>query len=166
MCARVRTRAPRVRSKVRGTVCAGQGAAAGGAWGAWGAWGAGGAGSAAGCSLGSVRMISEGVSTRMCASASRSPPAVTVTLGARTGPAGGPPGGGAAGAGGAAGGAEGGGARGLAAGGGAAAAGGALATVGAAGLSLSAPPLVLCRAPTDYTMSRISSGRFRFRPAS
>lgn len=35
---------------------------------------------------GSVRIISEGVSTRMCASASRSPPAVTVTLGARTAP--------------------------------------------------------------------------------
>lgn len=55
---------------------------------------AGGAGG--GASRGSVRMISEGVSTRMCASASRSPPAVTVTLGARTGaPAG--PGGGTAG---------------------------------------------------------------------
>lgn len=39
---------------------------------------------------GSVRMISEGVSTRMCASASRSPPAVTVTLGARTPPPAGP----------------------------------------------------------------------------
>lgn len=41
------------------------------------------------CRRGSVRMISEGVSTRICASASRSPPAVTVTLGARTGAAGG-----------------------------------------------------------------------------
>lgn len=37
------------------------------------------------CSGGSVRMISEGVSTRMCASASRRPAGVTVTLGARTG---------------------------------------------------------------------------------
>lgn len=54
---------------------AGAGVAAGEGWGGLG-----------GCRRGSVRMISEGVSTRMCASASRSPPAVTVTLGARTPP--------------------------------------------------------------------------------
>lgn len=54
---------------------AGAGVAAGEGWGGFG-----------GCRRGSVRMISEGVSTRMCASASRSPPAVTVTLGARTPP--------------------------------------------------------------------------------
>ena len=50
------------------------------------AWGGGAGG---GARRGSVRMISDGVSTRMCASASRSPPAVTVTLGARTVPLGG-----------------------------------------------------------------------------
>lgn len=78
------------------------------------------------CSGGSVRMISEGVSTRMCASASRRPPGVTVTLGARTG-------GGLAGAGGAAG-----------AGGGAAGAGGAHAS------SAPGPVAGVCTAAPTY----------------
>lgn len=86
---------------------------------------------------GSVRMISEGVSTRMCASASRSPRAVTVTLGART-------------AGAALGGAGGAGAAGGAGGGaGGAAAGAGLGAAAAEPPSGSLAPLLeLCRAPT------------------
>lgn len=77
MCVRVCVCARRIRRDRGCSTVSAEGAGVAGC--------AGGAVGAGACSGGKVRMISEGVSTRMCASASSSPPAVTVTLGARTG---------------------------------------------------------------------------------